>query len=68
MDWHEVPEGEGGKTGVAVWHEIIEESKADSELPAEDAESKGVQDPGIIFTSRGEKEAEIHEFTQAVRR
>ncbi|KAL9130262.1 MAG: hypothetical protein Q9217_001512 [Psora testacea] len=35
MDWHEVPEGEGGKAGVAVWHEIIDETSGQFELPTE---------------------------------
>ncbi|KAL9098463.1 MAG: hypothetical protein Q9163_005878 [Psora crenata] len=33
MDWHEVPEGEGGKASVAVWHEIVDEARGPLELP-----------------------------------
>lgn len=34
LDWNEVPEGEGGKADIAVWHEIIDESESPlSELP-----------------------------------
>ena len=36
MDWNEVPEGEGGKAEIAVWHDIVDEkSPASSELPTE---------------------------------
>lgn len=64
MDWHEVPEGEGGKASVGVWHEIIEESAADAELPT----SQG-QAPNLITVARrdGDKGAnQLVEFTQGV--
>ena len=66
MDWHEVPEGEGGKANVNVWHEIIEESKADVELPASQGEA-----PNVITIAKKQtpkkSSFEAVEFTQGVR-
>lgn len=64
MDWHEVPEGEGGKASVGVWHEIIEESGADAELPSSEGQA-----PNLVTVSRKDKEkggSELVEFTQRV--
>lgn len=68
MDWNEVPEGEGGTTNVAVWHDIVDEVKqATSELPTE---LPGGTIPNILVLSEkkggGSKEYEVVEYTQKV--
>ena len=66
MDWHEVPEGEGGKAGVAVWHEIIDEASSSSELPTELA---GGKSPSLITVDQNVADGhEIVEISQDVSR
>ena len=61
MDWHEIPEGEGGKTGVAVWHEIIDETSGSTELPTHIP--KDAPPPPVVMVSqipaKGHKVVEI---------
>ena len=64
MDWHEVPEGEGGKASISVWHEIIDEPGDSSELPVE---IPGGKPPSvIIITEKGKTGHEVVEFSQSV--
>ncbi len=67
MDWNEVGEGEGGKADIAVWHDIIDEKQASSELPG-DLEGSATN---ILMVTEDASSAmdsyEITEFTQAVR-
>lgn len=66
MDWNEVPEGVGGKTEIAVWHDIIEErrSSVSTDLPLDKEPTKIV----IVSKDASNKaeSLEIVEFTQQV--
>ena len=68
IDWNEVGEGEGGKAEIAVWHNIIEEKQASSELPSDVAEGDLTN---VIMVTEDAWSAmdsyELTEFTQAVR-
>lgn len=67
MDWHEVPEGEGGKTGVAVWHEIMDESSEKMDLPAEIP--GGGQPTGVVMIAPNKKTGmDVVEYSQSVSR
>ncbi|KAI9885160.1 MAG: hypothetical protein M1823_003047 [Watsoniomyces obsoletus] len=65
LDWNEVPEGFGGKVGVAVWHDLIDERKpnASTELPPAE---EGSEAPGIvtIWQKKEDDAGEVNEFTQ----
>jgi acyl-CoA synthetase (AMP-forming)/AMP-acid ligase II len=64
MDWSEVPEGIGGTTDVAVWHELVQEHRnGAAALP-----STPGKPPGVVFLWQEAvgKPAEIVEFTQQV--
>ena len=68
MDWNEVPEGEGGKADIAVWHDIIDEkSSTAAELPTE---IPGGHLPNIVMVVEDAMSAldsfEIVEYTQKV--
>lgn len=68
MEWNEVPEGEGGKADIAVWHDIIDEkTSTPSELPIE---IPGDKLPNIVTVAEDSISAfdsyEIVEFTQKV--
>ena len=67
MDWHEVPSGVGGKTEIAVWHEILEEFTA-GDLPDEKIHEAGMAK--VVFTVLAQRENEEHfelvEFEQKV--
>ena len=68
LDWNEVPEGFGGKVGVSVWHELIEEKKSsiEGDLPYD------VDRPGDSFrlVTMWQKEddevGDVVEYTEAV--
>lgn len=66
MEWNEIPEGVGGKTDIAVWHEIIDE-KGDSASPEPPASAPGdmVRDIVTVWqTDPGElAKYELVEFT-----
>lgn len=68
MDWNEVGEGEGGKADIAVWHDIIDEKKAPSELPSD---IPGGIVTNVVMVTEDAWSAmdsyELTEFTQAVR-
>ncbi|KAL6722350.1 hypothetical protein ACLMJK_001457 [Lecanora helva] len=66
MDWNEVPEGEGGKADIAVWHDIIDEkSSAFTDLP-KDIPSGEL--PNVVMVAEDSMSAldsyEIVELTQ----
>ena len=68
MDWNEVPEGEGGKADIAVWHDIIDEQTSSaSDLPQE---VPGGANPNIVTVAEDSTSAfdsyEIVELTQKV--
>ncbi len=67
LDWNEVPEGFGGKVGVAVWHDLMEERrpKASTELPSA---QDGSEPPGVvtIWQKKEDDAGEVNEFTQGV--
>lgn len=68
MEWSEVPEGVGGKTEIAVWHDILEEKRnsASAELPSKASDTIT---PNIVTVSIGTSDPqryELVEFTQAV--
>ena len=68
MDWNEVGEGEGGKAEIAVWHDIIDEKQAPSELPVDAPENTPAN---VVMVTEDAWSAmdsyELTEFTQAVR-
>lgn len=67
MDWNEVGEGEGGKADIAVWHDIIDERQASSELP--DHIPGGTVSNVVMVTEdawSAMDSYELTEFTQAV--
>ncbi len=68
VDWNEVAEGEGGKTEISTWHDIVDEegSFAPSEVPAVEAGSSA---PNVFLVSIPDEELsgpKITEFTQKV--
>lgn len=67
MDWNEVGEGEGGKAEIAVWHDIIDERQASSELPGD---VPGGTVSNVVMVTEDAWSAmdsyELTEFTQAV--
>ena len=67
MDWNEVGEGEGGKADISVWHDIIDEKQASSELPGDILEGNV---PNVVVVTEDAWSAmdsyELTEFTQAV--
>ncbi len=68
MDWNEVPEGEGGKADIAVWHDIIDEKGPFSgELPKE---TPGNTLPNIVMVVEDAMSAfdsyDIVQFSQKV--
>ena len=64
MDWHEVPEGEGGRASISVWHEMIDEVSELSELPSQIP--GGNPPPVIIVVEGGKTGREVMEFSQSV--
>ena len=64
MDWHEVPEGEGSKTSISVWHEIIDENIKTSELPSNIPQ--GASPHVILTTAKGNSGYQIVKFSQEV--
>lgn len=68
LDWNEVAEGEGGKTEIAVWHDIVDEEGAAAltALPANEAAPKISN--LIVVSPPTEKlhDYEIIEYTQRV--
>ncbi len=68
MDWNEVGEGEGGKADIAVWHDIIDEKQASSELPGDVLEGSPTNVLMVTEDAISVMDSyEITEFTQAVR-
>lgn len=68
MDWNEVPEGEGGKADITVWHDIIDEKAfSSSDLPTE---IPGGSAPDVLFVTEDTTSAldtsEVVSFTQNV--
>ena len=68
MDWNEVPEGEGGRAEIAVWHDIVDEkNSASRELPTE---LSGGSLPNVAMVIEDGMSAldsyEIVEYTQKV--
>ena len=67
MEWNEVPEGIGGRAGVSVWHELVDENKEDvrTELPANVA---GETVPGIttFWPSEEDPVGDMTDFSQKV--
>ena len=63
LDWSEVPEGIGGRVGVAVWHELIEEKKSrtSEHPPSNDGERR---DPGKIVVVWQKKEDDVGEVIE----
>ncbi len=69
LDWNEVPEGFGGKVGVSVWHELVEEKKhadAADNLPY-DGDGHPSAKVVTVWQKREDDIGEIIEFTQGVR-
>jgi hypothetical protein len=68
MDWNEVPEGIGGQAGVGVWHEIVEEKRANvgSAVP-DNAEGDTLKNLVSIWQGEKNSVGEVVEFTQKVR-
>lgn len=68
MDWHEVPAGVGGKTEIAIWHEILEESTGE-DLPEDDISEASMAK--VVFAmpvhDDNEGKLELIEFEQKVR-
>ncbi|KAL8963437.1 MAG: hypothetical protein Q9183_005010 [Haloplaca sp. 2 TL-2023] len=64
VDWNEVPSGVGGKTEIAVWHDVVEDRKpsVSTDLPSE-KEPKSVVAVLTAKMSKGE-EIELVEYTQ----
>ena len=67
VDWNEVPSGVGGKTEIAVWHDVVEDrrSSVSADLPS-DREPKSIVAVLTTKTSKGEKREPV-EYTQQVR-
>lgn len=67
MDWNEVPEGVGGRVGISVWHELVDDKKdmVGAQLPAN---AQGEAVPGILtfWPSREDPVGQITEFSQKV--
>ncbi|KAI9822632.1 MAG: hypothetical protein M1827_000351 [Pycnora praestabilis] len=65
MDWNEVPEGIGGKFGVSVWHEIVEERKsnAGSGLPA-NVQGEQIENLVTVCQNKKNDTGELVEFMQ----
>ena len=65
MEWNEVPEGIGGRVGISVWHEIVDEKKdvAGTQLPAI---SQGEVVPGIttFWPTQEDLVGQMIEFSQ----
>ena len=68
IDWNEVGEGEGGMAEIAVWHNIIEEKQATSELPGDVPEGNATN---VVIVTEDAWSAmdsyELTEFTPTVR-
>lgn len=68
MDWNEVPEGEGGKADIAVWHDIVDEKSNGIADMAGDGPGSAV--PNLVMLSedgtKGSSGYEVVEYTQKV--
>ncbi|KAI9832090.1 MAG: hypothetical protein M1826_002419 [Phylliscum demangeonii] len=66
LEWSEVPEGIGGRIGVSVWHEIIEEKKAGADANLPSSQGNGVP-PGVVavWQKKEDDPGEIITYTQA---
>lgn len=69
LDWNEVPEGVGGKVGVSVWHDLIEEKKPNvtSDLPDGDDGDPTSRKLITVWQKKEDDIGRVIEFTQAVR-
>lgn len=67
MEWNEVPEGIGGKVGISVWHDIVDEKKdaVGAQLPAN---AQGEAVPGIttFWPTNEDPVGQMTEFSQKV--
>ena len=67
MEWNEVPEGIGGRVGISVWHDIVDEKKeiVEAQLPAN---AQGDVVPGIttFWATKEDPVVQMTEFSQKV--
>lgn len=67
MEWSEVPEGIGGRVGISVWHDIVDERKevVGAELPVN---AQGEVVPGIttFWATKEDPVGQMTEFSQKV--
>lgn len=67
MEWNEVPEGIGGRVGISVWHDIVDEKKevVGAQLPAN---AQGDVVPGIttFWATKEDLVGQMTEFSQKV--
>lgn len=66
MDWNEVPEGIGGRLGVSVWKDLIEEHGSNSEVPPYDKDAEEVP-PVTTFWPAAVGKFEQVEYSSKVR-
>ena len=68
IDWNEVPEGFGGKVGVSVWHEMIEEKRSSigGDLPYDVDRPEDSFRLVTIWQREGDEVGDVVEYTQAV--
>lgn len=67
LDWNEIPEGFGGKVGVSVWHELVEEKKSSTTKDLPYGGRGGGSDNVVTIWQKKEDDAgEVVGFTQGV--
>jgi len=68
MEWNEVPEGIGGRVGISVWHDIVDEKEeaVGAQLPAN---AQGEVAPGIttFWATKEDPVGQMTEFSQKVK-
>lgn len=68
MEWNEVPEGVGGRVGISVWHDIVDEKKeaVGAQLPAN---AQGEVAPGIttFWATKEDPVGQMTELSQKVK-
>lgn len=68
MEWDEIPEGIGGRVGISVWHEIVDEKKGavGAQLPAN---AQGEVVPGLttFWATNEDPVGQMTEFSQKVK-
>lgn len=67
LDWNEGSEGIGGKVGISVWHDMIEEKKgkATSDLP-DRTDGYTPENVVTVWQKNKEEVGEVVEYTQGV--